>query len=238
MNIPLIYDVGMNNGDDSEYYLAKGFRVVGIDANPEICEQSQNRFKKEVAEGRMSIINAAVTDKPGIVTFHINEAHDRISTLHPEKFREESWVSQSWRAVAVPAVKFSDIYNAHGDAYYIKIDIEHHDQIVLEDLFKSNILPNFISSEAHDIDIFNLLVGMGYDRFQVVVGFEVEERFRDTTIRHLDGTSSRRSFPSDTTGPFGHDFTSAWLTEDQCRITLDKVGLEWTDIHATFKERV
>jgi hypothetical protein len=25
-----IYDFGMNNGDDTEYYLKKGFRVVGV----------------------------------------------------------------------------------------------------------------------------------------------------------------------------------------------------------------
>ena len=30
----LIYDVGMHNGDDTAYYLHKGFRVIAIDANP------------------------------------------------------------------------------------------------------------------------------------------------------------------------------------------------------------
>jgi hypothetical protein len=29
----LVYDVGMFNGDDTAYYLKKGFRVVGIEAN-------------------------------------------------------------------------------------------------------------------------------------------------------------------------------------------------------------
>ena len=28
----LIYDVGMNNGDDTAYYLHKGFRVVAVEA--------------------------------------------------------------------------------------------------------------------------------------------------------------------------------------------------------------
>jgi hypothetical protein len=30
----LIYDVGMNNGDDTAYYLRRGFRVVAIEPNP------------------------------------------------------------------------------------------------------------------------------------------------------------------------------------------------------------
>jgi hypothetical protein len=29
----LIYDVGMNNGDDTAYYLRRGFRVLAIEAN-------------------------------------------------------------------------------------------------------------------------------------------------------------------------------------------------------------
>jgi len=32
----LVYDVGMNNGDDTAYYLSLGFRVIAIEANPEL----------------------------------------------------------------------------------------------------------------------------------------------------------------------------------------------------------
>ncbi len=35
MNPDLIFDVGMNNGDDTDFDLAKGFRVVAIEANPD-----------------------------------------------------------------------------------------------------------------------------------------------------------------------------------------------------------
>jgi len=45
----LIYDVGMNNGDDSAYYLSLGFRVVAIEANPELVEQAKLRFAREIA---------------------------------------------------------------------------------------------------------------------------------------------------------------------------------------------
>ena len=34
MNPRLIYDVGMHNGDDTAYYLRRGFRVVAIEPNP------------------------------------------------------------------------------------------------------------------------------------------------------------------------------------------------------------
>ncbi len=35
----LVYDIGMNNGDDTAYYLSLGFRTVAIEANPELVDQ-------------------------------------------------------------------------------------------------------------------------------------------------------------------------------------------------------
>jgi predicted RNA methylase len=36
----LVYDVGMGDGADTAYYLAKGRRVVAIDANPLAVERA------------------------------------------------------------------------------------------------------------------------------------------------------------------------------------------------------
>ena len=40
----LIFDVGLHKGEDAAYYLRKGFRVVGIDANPDLIEWNKKRF--------------------------------------------------------------------------------------------------------------------------------------------------------------------------------------------------
>ena len=40
MTADLIYDVGMHNGADTAFYLAKGFRVVAVEANPELVQAS------------------------------------------------------------------------------------------------------------------------------------------------------------------------------------------------------
>ena len=32
----LIYDVGMHKGEDTEFYLRKGFRVIAIEADPDL----------------------------------------------------------------------------------------------------------------------------------------------------------------------------------------------------------
>ena len=38
----LIFDVGCNDGQDSDFYLKKGFRVVAVEANPALCELLKN----------------------------------------------------------------------------------------------------------------------------------------------------------------------------------------------------
>ena len=36
VNLQLIYNVGMNNGDDTAFYLPRGFRVIGIEPGLEL----------------------------------------------------------------------------------------------------------------------------------------------------------------------------------------------------------
>jgi FkbM family methyltransferase len=62
----LIYDVGMNNGDDTAYYLSLGFRTVAIEANPELVEQAKSRFAREISAGRLFILNIGIADREGV----------------------------------------------------------------------------------------------------------------------------------------------------------------------------
>ena len=41
----LIFDVGCNDGQDSDFYLKKGFRVVAVEANPALCEGLRLAFR-------------------------------------------------------------------------------------------------------------------------------------------------------------------------------------------------
>lgn len=38
MNAQLIYDIGAHLGEDTDFYLKKGFKVVAIEANPFLAE--------------------------------------------------------------------------------------------------------------------------------------------------------------------------------------------------------
>jgi 16S rRNA A1518/A1519 N6-dimethyltransferase RsmA/KsgA/DIM1 with predicted DNA glycosylase/AP lyase activity len=44
MNSNLIIDVGFNTGQNTEFYLKKGFRVIAIEALPSVYESTRQRL--------------------------------------------------------------------------------------------------------------------------------------------------------------------------------------------------
>src|SRR6185436_16484350 len=77
----LVFDLGMNNGDDTAYYLRRGYDVVSVEANPALCDQARRRFAAAIGEGRLQIVHAALSDQEGEATFHINLDNDHWSSL-------------------------------------------------------------------------------------------------------------------------------------------------------------
>src|SRR5690348_3499393 len=138
--VPLIYDVGLNNGDDSAYYLKKGFNVVGIDAHPALCELCRERFRDEIAAGRMVVLNVGVGDTPKIGEFYLNATEDPISTFLPNY-----WQGKDWTKIQIEVRTLSSIVREYGEPYFAKIDVEFHDHLVLLDLLKEGIVPEYIS---------------------------------------------------------------------------------------------
>ena len=64
----LIYDVGLFNGDDTAYYLFRGYKVVALDANPITIERARSRFSEEIATGRLTLLNIGISEKEGLET--------------------------------------------------------------------------------------------------------------------------------------------------------------------------
>src|SRR5882762_224233 len=83
----LIYDVGLHRGEDAEFYLRKGFRVVAFEANPELAAFCHQRLKEFVAQGQLKIVQGAIVDpntlKPGqtTVSFYKNEGASAWGTV-------------------------------------------------------------------------------------------------------------------------------------------------------------
>ena len=58
----LIYDIGMHKGEDAEFYLLKGFRVVAIEADPDLVESCKDRLEKFITTEQLEIIEGAIVD--------------------------------------------------------------------------------------------------------------------------------------------------------------------------------
>ena len=87
----IIYDFGMNEGSDTDYYLAKGFKVVAVEANSMLCSQAERRFAQQIADGRLVLLNVALAraDVKEPVVFYLHGARwnltgnlNRIGQLH------------------------------------------------------------------------------------------------------------------------------------------------------------
>jgi 16S rRNA A1518/A1519 N6-dimethyltransferase RsmA/KsgA/DIM1 with predicted DNA glycosylase/AP lyase activity len=61
----LVIDIGVSEGNDSAYYLAKGFRVVAVEADSRSCARLRQRFASEIAAGALQLLPFAAADTFG-----------------------------------------------------------------------------------------------------------------------------------------------------------------------------
>jgi len=226
----VIYDFGMNNGDDVEYYLLKGAKVVGVEANSGLCEQVRARFPDAIASGALDVLNVALSDAgdPALVSFYLHKTNHVLSQLP----RPPDDLLAQFTEVRVPSRTPASIVSEHGEPLYVKVDVEHFDARVLRNLFANGIFPPEISAESHSAEIFALLVANGYRSFNLVEGASVATVYGETTIATPEGPRTFR-FKPHSAGPFGEDVRGRWQDPDSFLYTLAATGLGWKDIHAS-----
>lgn len=160
----LIIDVGMHDGSDTAYYLSKGFRVLAIEANPHLCELARQKFHVELASGQLEILNVGIALASGSMDFWINTRNTELSSFDrsfASRFGGELTTSR------VETMPFRDIIQKYGIPYYLKVDIEGHDELCLRDLDPLH-LPEYISAEGHTLAILFLLYEKGYREFKCI----------------------------------------------------------------------
>jgi FkbM family methyltransferase len=226
----VIYDFGMNNGDDVAYYIKKGRRVVAVEANPVLCAAASERFAAAIGSGALTILNVALTDKDSNepADFYVNRLNHVLSCFHepPEDIRHD------FDAIKVAQRTAVSIIREFGEPHYVKIDLEGFDSVVLQDLANAGIVPPYISAEAHDPRALAALILMGYTAFNLVEGRNVAEKYRCALIETDDG-AEEYSFPEHSAGPFGRDIASPWIKPEDFFRLISKAGFGWRDIHAT-----
>lgn len=225
----LIFDLGMNNGDDTDFYLRRGFDVVALEANPALCEKAAKRFEGAIAEGRLRLLNAAIWEKPGEATFFVNLDNDHWSSL------DAGWAGRDasrCKEIKVRCVTLAELFGEFGVPHYLKIDVEGVDQAVLEQLCGMDLLPLYVSVEDCRFGprYMEILASCGYDGFKLL---------DQSTVPHMNG-----GFPPGSSGPFGGEVPGEWLSHDKM-MTLYSTTVRdvhgnrlaprthWWDIHCT-----
>jgi FkbM family methyltransferase len=204
----LIYDVGMHKGEDSAFYLAKGYRVVSFEANAELVAECRQRFAAEIDAGRLRIVEGAVTasDEP-TVRFFKHPVSTWGTTV--EQIDARNAITAGSEIVDVPAVNFTSILRETGIPSFMKVDIEGADMLCLEALLQFEQRPQSVSMEGHKTDwseleaSFSLLEQIGYDRFAVIQQGGIIGRVLNT--RTLDGKPLAFRFEQDASGGFGSE---------------------------------
>ena len=96
----LIYDVGAHRGEDTSFYLAKGFTVVAVEASPQLCDEMRERFHDYIDAGRLRLINIAIADYNGTIDFYVDSAVSVWSTVNYEwvlRNADKSWIKTNTR---------------------------------------------------------------------------------------------------------------------------------------------
>ena len=145
----LIIDVGMHAGEDTAFYLAKGFRVVGIEANPVLAAAVRTRFADQIDSGQLRIMDVAIAEQAGEQRLAVADGDTSIwSSLSPEYVARNKAVGVRYTYVDVPAVRFETILEECGVPYYLKIDIEGLDLLCVRALHHFAQRPTYLSLES------------------------------------------------------------------------------------------
>jgi FkbM family methyltransferase len=211
----LIYDLGCHNGQDSDFYLKKGFTVVAIEANPGLCDRLKQRFGREIAEARFVLVEKAIGERLGEVEFFVNTQRSIWGTTNSEFMERSNAKGSEWTKIIVPMIPFSSLIDRFGVPYYLKIDIEGADTLCLEALMKSQGRPNFISIErspflSEQLKELRLLKTLGYTRFKTVDQKVVIRQQPPNPAR--EGVYVSHQFEFDASGLFGEESPGPWLS--------------------------
>lgn len=229
----LIFDLGFHNGDDTAFYLHRGYKVVAVEADPALIEDGMKKFTDAMVSGNLILLNKAISDKKGSVDFYVNPLHSNLNSLTRE-FAESTGMEST--LIKVPSTSLKDLYAQFGVPFYLKVDIEGADPVVAKELLHLE-KPKYVSFETSRTlypTIFSALHLAGYTRFQLVNQSNNPTRAGDYKFSSHSSGYFGEDLPKDKWLSF-QDMMSRYIKYTDLR-TLDKdeLSLGWLDIHATF----
>jgi FkbM family methyltransferase len=241
MQSDLIFDIGLHKARDAAWYLAKGFRVIGVEAAPELCQEARSHCADAVADGRLAIVPKALYHTSGdSVPFFVTPEKDDWGSLYRSAAEKGVYTGQA-KEITVLTITLHDLMDEFGDPYYIKCDIEGGDAIFAEQLQNARHKPPFVSLElTRPLDLARLAAA-GYARFQLVNQWG--NPFRSAPNPAREGVYAPSAFSHHTSGLFGRELpTDKWITFGEAMHRFQSwkairdldpdLCFGWLDVHA------
>jgi len=232
---PLIYDLGANDGSDTDFYLQKGFNVVAVEANPLLCAECEKRLAGYIANGRLTVLNIGVADSEGERDFYVNKNHSAWSSFIQALGEREGGAV----VIRVTVRTMASLVKQFGAAYYAKIDVEGHDRLALESMLSAGCRPKYVSVENGTRIQLQILLEHGYHRFKFVNQKQVPQQVLPNPPK--EGAYVDYKFKFGSSGAFGEETPGAWmsyqdaLNESESLRTIPtekRKALGWFDLHA------
>lgn len=250
-----IFDIGMHIGEDTRHYLAKGYKVLAVEANPILAKENSVKFKKAIDQKQLVILNAGIANKEAVLPFYVNHRLSEWSSFDKATGTRNN---TAYHVIDVPCVTTRSLFEQYGVPYYLKVDIEGFDHYCLHDIVPE-FKPKYVSCEAVYLDWMEILVQKGYTKFKLLnqannfkpINIEQEKKAwfpkyeiikngiqlrvqKFISFKHMYGSS----------GPFAEDTSGDWLSAEEVRelykafYQYDKKqplsGASWFDFHATY----
>jgi FkbM family methyltransferase len=143
-------------------------RVIFIEPHPRLAATVAQNIKLNFLENACELVEAAVSDQPGELSFYENPVNDGGHSLHPEADANMKLISK------VKVITLQEIIETRklNGVDFLKVDTEGNDLKVLKSL-RHYLTPSFVKvlfveMTANQRDIFDLMCSAGYTGFQCV----------------------------------------------------------------------
>jgi FkbM family methyltransferase len=177
----IIYDIGAHKGIDTAFYLQKGYKVVAIEANPQLCNYLRKKFNSEIREGKVILVECAIDRiSKQSVPFYLTDDEGE-SSLSADRLKA---MNVAYKTLYVQTKTLTELFDQLGAGTYCKMDIENFDVAALKSLDPTDNLPEYFSVELSGLPLEKLVqqpeqtltaLGeyqrLGYKRFKLVDQF-------------------------------------------------------------------
>ncbi len=228
----LIYDVGLHHGQDTDFYLKKGFEVVAFEANPANIDVCKKRFASAIAEGKLTIVEGGIaeledfSDKGQKIEFYRNHQTTFWGSTDKEFAYRNEVMGTTNEKIEINAVNFAECLEKYGIPFYLKADIVGSEKICLRALLKFENKPDYLSIRSEKViwsnlqEEFNLLERLGYDRFKAI-----QQDVTDFQVA-IDGENGKKikyTFDEGASGVFAEETAGKWQNKAQILKQYNKI---------------